>query len=103
MRTRNTHRHVRALLEETDNAYQILIDAGENPNIDFAGYACQTYFARLKRALGHADITFHQLEGVLRRVMQEHHAVRAEGHGWADFMASVITAEIANVSVSEPV
>lgn len=101
------HNDVRATLEETDECYTLMIEAGENPNLDSVGYAATVSLDRFRQILGRPDLDLHALEEILRAARQEVRKLMgprpytrvprpvqtpSPTHNWADLMARCVVA-----------
>ncbi len=66
----NVDEEIEHLLEETDLAFHAYISSGENPNTDFAGYACQAlpYF---RKAMANPTLSADELAAALRRLSRQ--------------------------------
>jgi hypothetical protein len=69
------HEDVRAILNEADHMYTLMIEAGESPNIDNVGYTSTVALDVFRRLLGRPDLQVAELEQLLRAAAQQ---VRAQ-------------------------
>lgn len=92
-------------LAETDHAYTILLESGDNPALDRAGYAARMMLERFRTVLRRPDLRLDQLEQLLRTAQQEIQEVAgprpqrvpppinrpsADETGWAVMMTSIV-------------
>jgi hypothetical protein len=92
-------------LEDADNYYTLMIEAGESPNIDSVGYTSSIALDVFRRLLHRPDLQVEELETMLRDARSQ---VRTEigprlytriprptqamdpAHNWARLMADIV-------------
>lgn len=62
---------VRQTLIDADDLYTMMIEAGENPNLDSVGYTSQVTLDVFQRLLGRPDLKLSELENLLRQARSE--------------------------------
>lgn len=58
--------HIQTAIKEIDDYYTLMIEAGENPNLDHIGYLCETRLENFRALLRQPALTRHELERLLR-------------------------------------
>lgn len=58
--------HLRTAIAEIDDYYTLMIEAGENPNLDHIGYLCETRLDDFRALLRQPTLTQQELEKLLR-------------------------------------
>ncbi len=80
------HQSIFKALEEGRHAYSTMLEAGETPNLDYAGYCSHVALGRLRKALNNPHISAERLEGMLRRVAHKYACDHPESR-WSDVTA----------------
>jgi hypothetical protein len=62
---------LRRTLRDADEQYDMLIHAGEHPNVDRVGYTSITSLDRLRHLLGRPDLESDELASIMRAALQE--------------------------------
>lgn len=89
------HQSVRTILEEGSTAYTTILDSGESPNVDYAGYCCHVALNKLRQTLNHPDMSAEQLEGLLRRAARKYASSAEEDRReWSSVMARYLTKHV---------
>lgn len=77
-------------LEESRMSYRILHEAGDHPDIDYAGFCSHLALARFKKLLNDPTLTAERLAGMMRMAAHRHQT-RDPHISWSLFMADYIT------------
>ncbi len=62
---------IQKVIEETTSIYTQAIEAGGQPNLDYAGFACEVALNRFRQALEDPTMESEDLEALLRRARVE--------------------------------
>lgn len=85
------NRKIQLLLQETDMTFNMVIDAGGHPNMDYADYTASTRIDCFRSALQNPDLSRAQLASVMRRSLRGQQSRKAQETYWSAFMASYIS------------
>ena len=94
---KNIHTRIKALLEETNDAF---INCAGSLNSDYAAFASMR-LSEFKNVLKNPDLTDRELRKILRKAGRKHPVKDPEG-SWASFMASYV-AKNANQNLKKTV
>jgi len=91
------HQSVRSILEEGSMAYTTLLESGETPNVDYAGYCCHVALNRLRQSLNDPSLSADRLEGLLRKALRKYSPeADLERREWSSVMARYLARHVSN-------
>lgn len=89
MKKHNTE-NMSVILNESDYAFQIIMDGGGAPNTDYAGYASDNFIQSFRHILQKPDLSRAQLSSMLRQA-ERRRSRRGDDLQWSNFMAGMVT------------
>ncbi len=85
------NRKIQMLLQETDTAFTMLMDSGEQSNADYADFTAKTHLGSFRSALQNPELSQVQLAAMLRRAQQGQQSRKSQHTYWSAFMASYVS------------
>lgn len=80
---------MRIVLDESDYAYQIMMNMGGSHNIDYAQYTSENFIQSFRHILQKPDLSRAQLSSMLRQA-ERRRMRRSDDLKWPDFMAGMM-------------
>lgn len=84
------NRKIQMLLQETDVSFNMMIDAGGHPNMDYAAYTANTRINCFRSALQNPELRRIELAAMLRRALKKQKSAKSQKTYWSAFMANYI-------------
>lgn len=84
------YENMKILLQESDYAFSVTMQAGGSANFDFADYTSNNFIQSFRHIMQKPDLSRAQLASMLRNAERRKNR-RDNDDTWADFMAHVIT------------
>lgn len=85
------NRKIQMLLQESETAFQMLMDAGKAPDADYADHTAQKSLNSFRSALQNPDLSQKQLATMLRRALRGQQSRKSQHTYWSAFMASYVS------------
>lgn len=86
----NESEKMRIILNESDYAFQIIMNTGGSPNTDYAQYASDNFIQSFRHVLQKPDLSRAQLSSMLRQAERRRRR-RGDDVQWSDFMAGMVS------------
>ncbi len=85
------NRRIQMLLQETETTFNLMVEAGGHPNMDYAGYTAQTRIHCFRTALQRPELSRMELAAILRRALGKQRSAKSQKTYWSAFMANYLS------------
>ena len=85
------NRKIQMLLQESETAFQMLMDGGNASEADYADHTAQKSLNSFRSALQNPDLSQKQLAAMLRRAYRGQQSRKSQHTYWSAFMANYVS------------